>query len=78
MTLRRLATQGVIAELTWQAAAGNGQVSQATIAAYHAADQELREDVRTLWSHAWLADYAVPEFLQDTGLSRFLPVKPQQ
>ena len=85
-TLRRLAGQGAIADLTWEApddiAAGHAQVFQAAIAAYQAAElgraEELWEKVRAIWSRAWSANYAALEFLQDTGLSRFSPVKPQR
>ena len=42
------------------------------------AAEELWEKVRAVWSHAWSANYAALEFLQDTGLSRFSPVKPQR
>ena len=55
---------------------------QAAIAAYQAADpgsaEELWEKVQAVWSHAWSANYAALEFLQDTGLSRFSAVKPQR
>lgn len=85
-TLRRLASEGEIADLTWEApddlAAEHGQVFQAAIAAYQAAEpgptEELWEKVRAVWSQAWSANYAALEFLQDTGLSRFSPVKPQR
>jgi hypothetical protein len=50
--------------------------------AYQTADSEradeLWEKVRAIWSQAWSANYAVLEFLQGTGLTRFSPVKPQQ
>jgi hypothetical protein len=85
-TLRRLAGQGEIADLTWEApddlAAEHGQVFQAAIAAYQAAEaeraEELWEKVRAVWSRAWSANYAALEFLQDAGLSKFSPVKPQR
>ena len=85
-TLQRLAGEGEIADLTWQApddiAAEQGQLFQAAIAAYQAAElghaEELWEKVRAVWSQAWSANYAALEFLQDTGLSRFSPVKPQR
>ncbi len=85
-TLQRLAGQSAMADLTWEApddiAAGHGQVFQAAIAAYQAAEpghaEELWEKVRTVWSRAWSANYAALEFLQDTGLSRFSAVKPQR
>ena len=85
-TLRHLAGESAIADLTWEApddiAADHGQVLQAAIAAYQAAEPGLAEDlweqVRAIWSHAWSANYTALEFLQDTGLSRFSPVKPQR
>jgi hypothetical protein len=85
-TLRRLAAEGEIADLTWEApdgiAADHGQVFQAASAAYQAAElghaEELWARVQTVWSHAWSANYAALEFLQDTGLSRFSAVKPQR
>ena len=85
-TLRRLAAEGAIADLTWEApddiAADHGQVFQAAIASYQAAEpgraEELWEKVRAVWSQAWSANYAALEFLQDTGLSTFAPVKPQR
>jgi len=39
---------------------------------------QLWEDLRAAWSHAWSSNYAVLEFMQGTGLSRFSPVKPQR
>jgi hypothetical protein len=75
-----------MADLTWEApddlATEHGQVFQAGIAAYQAAEpehaEELWEKARAIWSHAWSANYAILEFLQDTGLSSFSPVKPQR
>ena len=85
-TLRRLAGEGELADLAWEApddiAADHGQVFQAMIASYQAGEskaaEELWEKVQEVWSHAWSANYAALEFLQDTGLSRFSPVKPQR
>ena len=85
-TLRRLAGEGMLADLTWEApddiAAEHARVFQAAIAAYQAADpksaEELWDKVQAVWSHAWSANYAALEFLQETGLSRFSPVKPQR
>jgi hypothetical protein len=85
-TLRHLAAGGEIADLIWEApdelTAEHGQVFQAAIRAHHAAEaeraDELWEKVRPVWSQAWSANYAVLEFLQGTGLTRFSPVKPQQ
>ena len=59
----------------------HGRVFQAAMHAYHAGDSEragqLCEDLRAIWSKAWSANYAVLEFMQSTGLTRFSPVKPQ-
>lgn len=85
-TLQRLAAQGQIADLTWEApddlTAEHGQAFQAAIRAYQAADTERAEQlwaqVQAIWSRAWSANYAALELLQDTGLTRFSPVKPQQ
>ena len=50
--------------------------------AYHGDDSEradrLWENLQAIWSQAWSANYAVLEFMQGTGLTRFAPVKPQQ
>jgi hypothetical protein len=85
-TLRHLTGESELADLTWEApddiAARHGQLLVAAIAAYQAADpesaEELWEQVRAVWSHAWSANYAVLEFFQNVGLSRFSPVKPQR
>ena len=52
------------------------------VPAVHAADdsqraEQLWENLEAIWSRAWSANYAVLEFMQDTGLTRFAPVKPQ-
>ena len=85
-TLRRLAGEGKLADLTWEApddiAAEHGRVFRAAIASHQAAElksaEELWEKVEIVWSRAWSANYAVLEFFQDAGLSRFSPVKPQR
>jgi hypothetical protein len=86
-TLQNLVAGGdEIADLVWEApdefTAEHGEVFQAAIRAYHAADaeraDELWENVRAISSQAWSANYAVLEFFQNTGLTRFSPVKPQQ
>ena len=84
--LRHLAAGSEIADLTWEApdelTTEHGQMFHAAISAHQAADSEradeLWEKVRAIWSQAWSANYAVLEFLQGTGLTRFSPVKPQQ
>jgi len=84
-TLQRLAAGSEIADLIWEApdevTAEHGQMFQAAIRAHHADDSEradeLWEKVRAIWSQAWSANYAVLEFMQGTGITRFSPVKPQ-
>ena len=63
-------------------AAEHGQLLQAAIQAAQdgkpkMADQ-LWQQVQAIWSVAWSANYAALKFLQDAGLSRFSPVKPQR
>ena len=41
------------------------------------APSQLWENLQAIWSQAWSANYAVLEFMQGTGLTRFAPVKPQ-
>src|SRR6266581_8912726 len=84
-TLQHLAAASEIADLTWEAphelTAEHAEVFQAAMRAHHAGDSEhagqLWENLRTVWSQAWSANYAVLEFMQGTGLTRFSPVKPQ-
>ena len=83
--LRQLAGGSEIADLIWEApdelVAEHAQVFQTAMRAYHAGDsqraEQLWEDLRAIWSHAWSANYAVLELMQGTGLTRFSPVKPQ-
>jgi hypothetical protein len=85
VTLQHLADGSELADLTWQApddiTAEHGQAFQAAIAAYRSGDSRLAEQlwdrVRAIWSQAWSENYAVLEVLQDTGLTRLSPVKPQ-
>jgi hypothetical protein len=83
--LLHLAAGSEIADLIWEApdqlAAEHAQIFQDAMSAYHAGDsqraEQLWDDLRAIWSHAWSANYAALEFMQDTGLTRFAPVKPQ-
>jgi hypothetical protein len=85
-TLRRLAGQSKIADLTWEAPADltaeHAQVFHSAIQAYNAADAEhaaqLWDNLQTIWSQAWSANYAALELLQQTGLTQFSLAKPQQ
>jgi len=85
-TLRHLAAGSEIADLIWEApdelGAEHAQVFLAAMRAYNTGESErgdrLWEDLRAIWSKAWSANYAVLKFLQNAGLTRFSPVKPQQ
>jgi hypothetical protein len=85
-TLRRLAGEGAIADLTL---GSPGRHRHPTRAGVPGRDRLLsgrgagarRGAVGESPGHlsqAWSANYAALEFLQDTGLSRFSPVKPQR
>jgi len=84
-TLQRLAAGSEIADLVWEApdqlTAEHAQVFQAALRAHHADDSrhagQLWENLQAIWSQAWSANYAVLEFMQKAGLTRFSPVKPQ-
>jgi len=83
--LRDMATGGELADLIWEApdqfTADHTQAFRDAMCAHLAGDADragqLWENLRAIWSHAWSANYAVLEFMQGTGLSRFAPVKPQ-
>jgi len=84
-TLQRLAAGSEIADLLWETpdelTAEHTQVFQAAMRAHHADEYEraerLWENLGTIWSQAWSANYAALEFMQDRGLTRFSPIKPQ-
>ncbi len=83
--LREMAAGSEIADLIWEApdqlTAEHAQAFKDAMRAHLAGDAEradqLWEDLRAIWSHAWSSNYAVLEFMQGTGLTRFSPVKPQ-
>ena len=85
-TLQRLAADGDIADLTWEApadfTAGHGRLCLAAIQAYQAGEREtgeqLWQQVQTLWSRAWSANHHTLMLMQAAGLTRFAPVKPQR
>ena len=86
VTLRQLAAQGEIADLIWEApedlAGEHGQFFQAAIqaeqAGNHEAGERLWQQVQAIWSQAWSANDAALTLLQNAGLTRFSPVKPQR
>jgi len=83
--LREMAAGSELADLIWEApdelTADHAQAFRDAMRAHLAGDstraEQLRENLRATWSHAWSANYAVLEFMQGTGLTRFAPVKPQ-
>ena len=83
--LREMAVGSELADLIWEApdqvTADHAQVFRDAMRAHLAGDAEragqLWENLQAIWSHAWSANYAVLEFMQGTGLTRFSPVKPQ-
>jgi len=85
-TLQQLAAGSEIADLIWEApdelTADHAEVFQAAMRAHHGGDSEraeqLWEKLQAIWSQAWSANYAVLEFIQNTGLTRLAPVKPQR
>ena len=85
-TLLRLAGQGELADLVWETppefTAEHGQIGMAAIQAHLSGrleeGEQLWEQVVALWSHAWSANYQVLELMQQAGLTRFLPAKPQR
>jgi hypothetical protein len=86
LTLRRLAADGKIADLIWEApgelVAEHDQAFQAAMQAYHEGDSESAEQhwqqFLAIWSRAWAANYAALELLQNGGITTFSPVKPQR
>jgi hypothetical protein len=85
-TLLRLADQGEIADLVWEAlsefTAEQGQLCAAAIQAHLSGGLEqgehLWQQATALWAEAWSADYQVLELMQEAGLTRFSTVKPQR
>jgi len=83
--LRDMAAGSELADLIWEApdqfTVEHAQAFRDAMCAHLAGDSEragqLWEDLRAIWSYAWSANYAVLEFMQGTGLTRFSPVKPQ-
>ena len=83
--LREMAAGSELADLIWEApdqfTADHAQVFRDAMRAHLAGDAEragqLWENLQAIWSHAWSSNYAVLEFMQGTGLTRFSPVKPQ-
>jgi hypothetical protein len=83
--LRKMAVGSEIADLIWEApdqlTTDHAQAFKDAMRAHLADDagraDQLWDDLQAVWSHAWSSNYAVLEFMQGTGLTRFSPVKPQ-
>ncbi len=86
LTLGRLAADGKIADLVWEAredlAAEHDQAFHAAMQAYHAGNGEVAQQqwqqVQAIWSRAWAANYTALELLQNAGITTFSPVKQQR
>jgi len=85
-TMRRLIGDCKLADLVWEApeelVAEHGQAFQAATQAHHTGHSEVAEqhwqELQTIWSRAWAANYAALELLQNAGITTFSPVKPQR
>jgi TrwC relaxase len=85
-TMRHLSVHGDLADLVWEApedlAAEHGRLVEAAHRAGRAGKpqtaERLWQQVQAIWSLAWSANYAALNLLQDAGLTRFGPAKPQR
>ncbi len=85
-TLARMCAQGEIADIIWEApedlTAEHRHAFEAAMVAYKAGNSKtaglMWQELQTIWSRAWSANYAALQLLQDAGLARFAPVKPQR
>jgi hypothetical protein len=83
--LQRLA-RGEMADLIWEAppdfTAEHGQLCVAAVSAYQAGDHDTAEQsweqLRSVWSGAWSANHNAMWLMQNAGLTRFAPEKPQR
>jgi hypothetical protein len=84
--LTRLCAGSEIADLVWEAPAelmaGHNHAFYRAMRAFEAADTASAEphwgDLEAIWSHAWAANYAALEFMQEAGLDHFPPDPPQR
>jgi hypothetical protein len=85
-TLARMCARGEIADIIWEApedlTAEHEQMFEAATDAHHTGKSKVAElrwqELQTIWSRAWSANYAALQLLQDTGLTGFSPAKPQR
>jgi hypothetical protein len=86
VSLRRLAADGKIADLVWETpedlAAEHSQAFQSAMQAHQAGHSELAkhhwQELQTIWSRGWAANYAALELLQNAGITTFSSAKPQR
>jgi len=84
--LQEMAAGSELADLIWEPpdefTADHAQAFKDAMCAHLTGDadraSQLWENLQAIWSHAWSANYAVLELMQDAGLTRFSPVKPQR
>jgi hypothetical protein len=84
--LKQLCGGREVADLTWEGpaelVAAHGRAFGAAMRAYRAGNQADAErlwgEVGVIWSHAWAANYAALEFMQQAGLAMFGPGRPQR
>jgi hypothetical protein len=84
--LKHMSADGEVADLVWTApadlAAEHARLCQAAIAAdqagKHETGERLWQQAQVLWYRAWSANFETLKLLQDAGVTRFSPVKPQR
>jgi hypothetical protein len=84
--LTELCGQGEVADLVWEAppplACAHEEAYRLATHGYATLDLEMGElhwrDLEAIWSQAWTANCDVLQFMQETGLERFSPLKPQR
>jgi hypothetical protein len=84
--LTGLGVRGEVADLVWEAppplADAHDEAYRLATHGYAASDIDKGElhlrELEAIWSQAWAANWDVLTFMQETGLERFSPVKPQR
>lgn len=84
--LKNLCAQGEIADVIWEApdelVAEHSHAYQGVILANQTGNTQPGEQewdkVKASWSRAWAANGAALQFMQETGVTRFSPVRPQR
>ena len=85
-TLTDMCARGDVADLIWEAppdlAAAHRRCLDAAMSAYQAQDAATAErhwqDLQATWSHAWAANLHAMDLMQQAGITRFAPFKPQR